>query len=67
MTRKEFFEIIRAGKFNERYSPEVTNFYHKLRGMDGSNKKSIDFSDEDKRLMKLAAKKLAKDINNVKF
>jgi hypothetical protein len=66
MTREEFFRIIPARQFFKIYCPEVSNFYHKLRGLDG-NKKPIDFSAEEKQLMNKAAKKIIKDIEGVNF
>lgn len=66
MEAKEFFKIIVEKHFFTAYCPEVTNFRHKKRGMDG-NKRPIEFTAEDKKAMKAAVKQLAKDIAKVKF
>lgn len=66
MTREEFFKIIPARQFFTKYCPQVTNYYHKLRGRDGNNK-PIDFTDEEKRAMKKAAAALGKELSKVDF
>ena len=66
MTRDEFFKIVPAKQFFTRYCPGIPNFYHKLRGINGNNK-PIDFTDEEKRIMTKAAKKLGKDVADVQF
>jgi hypothetical protein len=66
MTQKEFFKVIKVKYFFEQYCPGVKNFYHKFRGEDG-NRNPLDFTEEDKKLMKEAAEKLGKKFSNVKF
>lgn len=66
MEAQEFFKIIVEKHFFTDYCPTVTNWIHKKRGTDG-NKRPIEFSPEDKKAMKEAAKQLAKDIAKVKF
>lgn len=66
MTRDEFFRIVTAKEFFTKYCTEVTNYKHKMRGIDG-NKKPIDFTDEDKRYIRKAAAKLGIDISKTKF
>jgi hypothetical protein len=66
MNRDQFFKVVKAYNFFETYCPKISNFQHKLRGFDG-NKKPIDFTDEDKKIMKEAAAKLGGKFNDVKF
>lgn len=66
MTKDQFFKIVKAYNFFETYCPGVKNFTHKLRGVDG-NKKPIDFTDEDKEMMKKAAAKLGAKFSDIKF
>lgn len=66
MTKDQFFKIIKANNFFTQYCPGVVNYKHKLRGIDG-NKKPIDFTAEDKELMKKAALKLGGKFTDVKF
>lgn len=53
----KIFEIIKASKFFPQYVPEVKNWKHKIRGIDGNNK-PIQFSDAEKE-------KIKKGINNL--
>lgn len=66
MEAQDFFNIVPAKRFFTKYCPQVTNWTHKSRGVDG-NKRPIEFTAEDKKAMKLAVKQLVKDIANVKF
>lgn len=66
MTREEFFKIVPARPFFNRYCPKVKRFYHKMRGIDG-NKQPIDFSKEDKVMIKEGIKKLCADLKKAKF
>lgn len=66
MTNKEFFKLVPARQFFTVYAPDVKRFYQKMRGIDG-NKMPIDFTEEDKRLMKEGVKRLANDLKRVKF
>lgn len=66
MTTEEFFKIVPARQFFNKYCPDVKRFYHKMRGIDG-NKKALDFSADDKVKMKQAALRLAEDLKKVKF
>jgi hypothetical protein len=66
MEAQEFFKIVPAKRFFTKYCTQVTNWTHKSRGYDG-NKRPIEFSPEDIKAMKIAAKKVAKDIANVDF
>jgi hypothetical protein len=66
MTKDDFFALIRAGKFFDRIEPGVPRFYHKMRGIDG-NGHPLDFTPEEKQAMKDEAKKLAKELQKVKF
>lgn len=66
MTRDELFTIIPAKQFFTKYAPQVKRFYHKLNGTDG-NKQPIDFTNEDKSLIKEGVKKLREDLKKVKL
>lgn len=66
MTREEFFKIVPARQFFKNYCPEIKRYYHKMNGIDG-NKKAIDFTDEDKKIMKAGVKQLIKDLGKVSF
>jgi hypothetical protein len=66
LTRKEFFTLVPACQFFNKYCPEVRNYTHKMRGIDG-NGKPIDFSESDKAIMKDAAQRLANDLYRMKF
>lgn len=46
--------------FFPKYAPQVRNWKHKSRGIDG-NKKPITFSDEDLASIKIGIEKMAKD------
>lgn len=65
MTKKEFFATVPARQFFPRYAPGVKNYYHKCRGFDG-NKRPIDFTEDDRRLIREGQKKLAADIKAAK-
>jgi hypothetical protein len=66
LTQKGFFKLVPAAQFFNNYCPEVTNYYHKLRGVDG-NGKPISFTENDKRIMKEAAQRLANDLFKINF
>jgi hypothetical protein len=66
MTRDEFFKIVPARQFFTQYCPEIKRYYHKLSGIDG-NKQPIDFTEQDKAIMKAAVNKLTGDLKKVKF
>lgn len=66
MTKEEFFKVVPARQFFTQYAPQVKRYYHKLRGIDG-NGKPLDFSAEDRKVMKAAVMKLAKELQDVKF
>lgn len=66
MEAQDFFNVVPAKRFFTKYCNQVTNWTHKSRGFDG-NKRPIEFTEADKKAMKRAASKLAKDIANVKF
>lgn len=66
MNEEEFFKLIPARQFFQKYAPTVRNYAHKRRGIDG-NGKLITYSPEDKAAMKAAAKRLAEDLKKVKF
>lgn len=57
-TAKEF---LRLERFIHAYCPTITNVKHKLRGIDG-NKKPIEFSDAEKKLIEKALKTFSKEI-----
>lgn len=57
------FDIIKAAKFFPKYAPEVKNWKHKLRGKDG-NKKPIDFSKEDKQMIKQGIRSFISEVRN---
>ena len=66
MNEEALFKLIRARWFFKDYCPQVGNFYHKIRKQSG-NKKPIDFTDEDKKHIKEAAKKLASELRALEF
>ena len=66
MNKDVFFALIRAGRFFDRIVPGVPRFYHKMRGIDG-NGQPLDFTPEEKQAMKEEARKLAKELQKVKF
>lgn len=66
MTTEQIFEIVKKNNFFTKYAPGVKNFNHKYRGLDG-NKKPIDFTADDKKAIEQGAKKLAKDLENIKI
>ncbi len=59
---KEILKYISAKHFFRDYASGVTNFTHKMRGIDG-NKKTIDFSEMDKKKIKAGVKQMAADIS----
>ncbi len=59
----KIFDIIKAAKFFPKYCPEIKNWKHKLRGVDG-NKKEIEFNDKDKELIFIGIKILISDLSN---
>lgn len=66
MKREDFFKLVPARQFFTAYAPQVKRYYHKMRGIDG-NKMPIDFTEDDKRIMKEGVKQLAEDLKRVKF
>jgi len=66
MTKEQFFELVRASQFFPVHCPGVKRYYHKMRGVDG-NGQPLDFTPEDKKAMREAAKKLGKEFAKVKF
>lgn len=59
----KLFDFIKAANFFPNYAPQVRNWKHKLRGVDG-NKKPITFSEDDRKQIKQGAKKLLSDIKD---
>ena len=55
------FDIIKAAKFFPKYAPEGKNWKHKLRGKDG-NKKPIEFSKDDKQMIKQGIKSMFSEL-----
>lgn len=55
------FELVKASKFFERYATGVSNYKHKLRGIDG-NGKPIEFSKDDKKVIVKGLKEMFKDL-----
>ncbi len=66
LNRDDFFKLIPARQFFKKYCPEVKNYNHKIRGIDG-NKKPIDFSENDKIIISVGIERLSKDLLNVRF
>ena len=66
MTPEELWKIIRPGRFFPRYAPEVKNYYHKVRGLNGRGN-PVDFSDKDKEHIKAGMKRLFADVKKVKL
>lgn len=66
MTKDQFFSLIIAKEFFTKYCPDIPNYKHKMRGVDG-NRKPIDFTAEDKAKMRKAAEKLGGKFKDVKF
>lgn len=58
---KELIRHLTANHFFPAYAPAVTNYGHKMRGMDGNNK-PIKFTQKDKRLIAKGLQQLARDI-----
>lgn len=58
---KDIFKYITAKYFFQDYAPNVKNYKHKLRGIDG-NKKPIEFSEQDKAEIEKGIEKLFKDL-----
>lgn len=66
MTKKEFFRIVPARPFFEKYCPSVTRYYQKSRGIDG-NGSPLDFTEEDKAAIRAGIEKLREDLKKVKL
>lgn len=64
MPRYPLFKFIVAKQFFETYCPDVNNVKHKLRGING-NKAPIDFSDEDKKKIKIGVETMIKDLKTL--
>jgi hypothetical protein len=58
---KEILKYLSAKYFFADYAKPVKNFKHKMRGTDG-NGNPIEFSDEDKKVIKSGLKKLLSDL-----
>ena len=58
---KQIFKYISASNFFPEYAPEVKNYTHKNRGVDG-NGKEIEFSPDDKKAIKKGIRNLMKDL-----
>lgn len=58
---KQIFQYISAKSFFPEYAPEVKNYTHKMRGIDG-NGKEIEFTKEDKKAIKSGIRKMTKDL-----
>lgn len=58
---KNLFDIIPAQRFFREFCPEVMNWTHKRRKVDG-NKRPIDFSPADKEKIEQGKKKLIEAI-----
>jgi hypothetical protein len=58
---KEILKYLSAKNFFTDYAKSVKNYKHKMRGIDG-NSKPIDFTDEDRKEIKAAVKKLSSDL-----
>lgn len=58
---KEILKYISATNFFPDYAPEVKNYTHKMRGVDG-NGKQIEFSKEDKKAIKAGIRQMAKEL-----
>lgn len=57
---RTLFKFIQARNFFTTYAPDVKRYAHKVRGLD-SNSKPIDFTEEDKRLIKAGLRKMMQD------
>lgn len=58
---KEILKYLSAKNFFTDYAKSVKNYKHKMRGIDG-NAKPIEFTDDDKKQIKAAVKKLSSDL-----
>ena len=58
---KQILKGINAQYFFSIYCPDITNIYHKLRGLDGHNKE-IDFSAEEKKKIRAGIIRMLSDI-----
>ena len=66
MTKKEFFRLVPARPFFLKYCSQITRFYQKSRGVDGNGKK-IDFTPEEKQMIRAGIDKLCEDLKKVKL
>jgi hypothetical protein len=58
---KDVLRLINAKVFFPTYCKDVNNYAHKMRGMSG-NGKPLNFSEEDKRHIREAIRKMSRDI-----
>lgn len=58
---KQIFDYISAKRFFVEFAPEVKNYTHKMRGIDG-NGKEIGFSAEDKKAIKAGLRAMMKSL-----
>lgn len=59
----KLFDFIKAAKFFPTYAPQVRNWKHKLRGVDG-NKKPIEFSREDIKQIKRGVRSMLSELRD---
>jgi len=58
---KQIFQYISAKSFFQDYAPEVKNYTHKMRGVDG-NGKEIEFTKDDKKAIRAGIRKMSKEL-----
>lgn len=55
------WEFIKADTFFREYLPHIKSYKHKIRGKNGRGN-PVEFTDQEKKEIKAAVKKMAKDI-----
>lgn len=66
MARHPLFNVVVAKVFFEKYCPDVKNWKHKLRGLDGNNS-PIDFSKDDKAAIKAGVKRMSQELRSMEL
>jgi hypothetical protein len=57
------WNYIKADTFFREYLPHIKSYKHKIRGKNGRGN-PVDFSDDEKKQIKEAVKKMCRDITN---
>jgi hypothetical protein len=58
---KQIFKYVKAAQFFPEYAPQVKQHGNKITGSDG--RRTVDFSNEDKKAIKEGLKKMVRDIS----